>query len=57
MAIERRIREAPAFSRGVAILRLLSASDPPLGVHVIARALGLVPTTCLHNPRCLPQCG
>jgi hypothetical protein len=57
MAIEPRILEVPALSRDIPILRLLSVSDRPLGVHVIARVLGLVPTTCLHILRCLPQSG
>jgi hypothetical protein len=35
----------PAVTRGIAILRPLSASERPFGVHGIARALGLVPTT------------
>jgi DNA-binding IclR family transcriptional regulator len=48
-----RIRQVPALSRGIAILRLLGRSDEPLGVHAIARALGLVPSTCLHILRVL----
>jgi len=50
---EPRIRHVPALSRGIAILRLLGQSDTPLGVHAIARALGLVPSTCLHILRVL----
>jgi hypothetical protein len=30
----------PAVARGIAILRLLCASERPFSVHVIARALG-----------------
>ncbi|HET6609708.1 MAG TPA: IclR family transcriptional regulator [Rhodopila sp.] len=41
------------MSRGIAVLRLLGASEEPLGVHAIARALGLVPSTCLHILRVL----
>ncbi|HEY0184497.1 MAG TPA: IclR family transcriptional regulator C-terminal domain-containing protein [Rhodopila sp.] len=41
------------MSRGIAILRLLGRSDEPLGVHAIARELGLVPSTCLHILRVL----
>jgi DNA-binding IclR family transcriptional regulator len=37
----------------VAILRRLGKSDEPLGVHAIARDLGLVPSTCLHILRAL----
>jgi DNA-binding IclR family transcriptional regulator len=48
-----RIRQVPALSRGIAILRLLGRSDAPLGVHEIARSLSLVPSTCLHILRVL----
>ena len=48
-----RIRPVPAVSRAVAILRLLAASEAPQGVNAIARALGLVPSTCLHILRAL----
>jgi DNA-binding IclR family transcriptional regulator len=47
------IRPVPAVARAVAVLRLLSRSDAPLGVHAVARALGLVPSTCLHILRAL----
>jgi len=53
MNAEPRVRDVPALSRGIAILRLLSATDRPLGVHAIARALGLVPSTALHILRVL----
>jgi DNA-binding IclR family transcriptional regulator len=46
-------RAVPAVTRAVAILRLLSRSDAPLGVHSIARPLGMVPSTCLHILRAL----
>ena len=45
--------KAPAISRAAAVLRLLGKSDVPLGVHSIARELGLVPSTCLHVLRAL----
>jgi DNA-binding IclR family transcriptional regulator len=48
-----RIRQVPALSRGIAILRLLGRGDEPMGVHAIARALDLVPSTCLHILRVL----
>jgi DNA-binding IclR family transcriptional regulator len=48
-----RVREVPALSRGIAILRLLGRTDERLGVHAIARALDLVPSTCLHILRVL----
>lgn len=43
----------PALTRGIAILRLLGRADEPMGVHSIARALDLVPSTCLHILRVL----
>jgi DNA-binding IclR family transcriptional regulator len=45
--------KAPAISRAAAVLRLLGKSDAPLGVQLIARQLGLVPSTCLHVLRAL----
>ncbi|MCR0985459.1 IclR family transcriptional regulator [Roseomonas populi] len=47
------IRAVPAVTRAIAILKLLSRSDAPLGVHGIARPLGMVPSTCLHILRAL----
>lgn len=46
-------RKAPAIARAAAILRLLSKSDAPLPLAVIARDLGLVPSTCLYVLRAL----
>ena len=46
-------RRVPAVSRAIAILRLLGKSENPLGVHAVASALGLVPSTCLHILRIL----
>lgn len=45
--------KAPAISRAIAILRLLSRSPVPLGVQAIAKELKLVPSTCLHVLRAL----
>ena len=45
--------KAPAISRAAAVLRLLGRSEAPVGVHAIARELGLVPSTCLHVLRAL----
>jgi len=45
--------KAPAISRAVAILRLLGERDSPLGVHSIAKVLGLAPSTCLYLLRAL----
>ncbi|MCQ4158621.1 helix-turn-helix domain-containing protein [Roseomonas sp. GC11] len=47
------IRAVPAVTRAIAILRLLARSEAPLGVQAIARALGIVPSTCLHILRAL----
>jgi DNA-binding IclR family transcriptional regulator len=48
-----RVRQVPAVTRAVAILRHLGRSGEPLGVHAIARAVGIVPSTCLHILRVL----
>jgi DNA-binding IclR family transcriptional regulator len=48
-----RIRDVPAVSRAVGILRLLGRCEEPLGVTAIARHLDLVPSTCLHILRAL----
>jgi DNA-binding IclR family transcriptional regulator len=45
--------KAPAISRAAAVLRLLGKSDVPVGVHAIARELGIIPSTCLHVLRAL----
>lgn len=45
--------KAPAIARAVAVLRLLGKSETPQGVQAIARALGLVPSTCLYVLRAL----
>lgn len=47
------IRNVPAVTRAIAILRLLGRSDEPLGVNAIARVLELVPSTVLHILRAL----
>ncbi|MET0389246.1 MAG: IclR family transcriptional regulator [Polyangiales bacterium] len=47
------VSKAPAISRAAAVLRLLGKHDAPLGVHAIARELGLVPSTCLYVLRAL----
>jgi DNA-binding IclR family transcriptional regulator len=51
--VGRRVRPVPAVTRAVAILRLLGRSEETLGVHAIARALMLIPSTCLHILRVL----
>src|ERR1700741_1993965 len=45
--------KAPAISRAAAVLRLLGKSEAPLGLNVIARELGLNPSTCLYVLRAL----
>jgi DNA-binding IclR family transcriptional regulator len=45
--------KAPAISRAAAVLRLLGKSEAPLGLNVIARDLGLNPSTCLYVLRAL----
>ena len=50
-----RIREVPAVTRSIAILRLLGRMQQPMGVKAIADALGLVPSTCLHILRVLVE--
>ncbi len=37
-----------AVQRSIAILKLLGASKEPLGIHELARALEIVPSTCMH---------
>lgn len=46
-------RAVPAVTRSVAILRYLAQSDEPVGVNAIARALDIIPSTCLHILRAL----
>ena len=48
-----RVREVPAVTRSIAILRLLGRTNQALGVKAIADELGLVPSTCLHILRVL----
>lgn len=43
----------PAVTRAAAILRLLGRSAEPVGVQAIARALDIIPSTCLHILRTL----
>ena len=49
----RRVRQVPAVTRSIAVLRLLGKSQTPLGVKAIADSLGLVTSTCLHILRVL----
>jgi DNA-binding IclR family transcriptional regulator len=52
-----RVRQVPSVTRAMAILRTLAASDTPLGVSAVARAVGIVPSTCLHILRALAEEG
>jgi DNA-binding IclR family transcriptional regulator len=48
-----RIRQVPAVSRAIAILRWLGNSADPVGLKTIANSLSIVPSTCLHIIRVL----
>lgn len=50
-------RRVPAVSRAVAILRFLAKNREPIGVVPLARAVGLIPSTCLHIVRILADEG
>lgn len=54
-ALSKAVKEskAPAISRAAAVLRMLGKSDVPLGLNLIARELGLNPSTCLYVLRAL----
>ena len=53
----RQASQAPAVTRAVAILNVLSASPEPLGVSAIARQVDLIPSSCLHILRALADDG
>lgn len=48
-----RIRQVPAVSRALAILRLLGTASDPVSLKTIADQLSLVASTCLHILRVL----
>ncbi|MEY3663893.1 MAG: transcriptional regulator, IclR family [Pseudomonadota bacterium] len=48
---------APAVTRAISILKVLGESSHPLGVNAIARAIGVVPSSCLHILRALVEEG
>lgn len=48
-----RIREVPAVSRALAILRTLAGSPEPMTLKTISQALDMVTSTCLHILRVL----
>jgi DNA-binding IclR family transcriptional regulator len=47
------IREVPAVTRAVTILKYLARVDAPVGVVQLANALKIIPSTCLHILRVL----
>jgi len=49
--------QAPAVTRAIAILDVLSESREPLGVSAIARKIDLIPSSCLHILRALANDG
>jgi DNA-binding IclR family transcriptional regulator len=48
-----RIRQVPAVSRAISILRALGESKEPQSLRALANSLSLVPSTCLHILRVL----
>lgn len=50
-------RNVPAVMRAIAILRFLAKNKDPIGVVPLARATGLIPSTCLHIVRVLSDEG
>lgn len=48
-----RVRQVPAVTRAVAILRILARSNEPLALKTIADELDMVTSTCLHILRVL----
>jgi DNA-binding IclR family transcriptional regulator len=53
----RATRHVPAVTRAIAILRYLAKTKEPIGVVPLARALKLIPSTCLHIIRILSDEG
>ena len=47
------LREVPAVTRAIRILRFLAKNNEPIGVVPLARALEMIPSTCLHIIRVL----
>jgi len=48
-----RVRQVPAVTRAIAILRLLARGSEPLALKTIAQELDMVTSTCLHILRVL----
>jgi DNA-binding IclR family transcriptional regulator len=53
MARSGALKQVPALTRGIAVLRLLGKSSRAMRMIEIAKAIGLVPSTCLHTLRVL----
>jgi DNA-binding IclR family transcriptional regulator len=51
------IREVPAVTRAVSILKYLARVEAPVGVVQLANALKIIPSTCLHILRVLTSDG
>jgi DNA-binding IclR family transcriptional regulator len=51
------IRDVPAVTRAVTILKYLARIDAPVGVVQLANALNIIPSTCLHILRVLNSDG
>ena len=49
------MHRAPAVSRAIRVLKVLGSSRAPLGVNAIAKAIGVVPSSCLHILRALAE--
>lgn len=47
------VRDVPAVTRAVAIMRALAKTETPAGVASIAREVDIIPSTCLHILRVL----
>jgi DNA-binding IclR family transcriptional regulator len=53
LAKKQALREVPAVTRAIRILRFLAKNNEPIGVVPLARALQMIPSTCLHIIRVL----
>jgi DNA-binding IclR family transcriptional regulator len=51
------IRQVPAVTRAVAILKYLARVEAPVGVVLLANSLKIIPSTCLHILRVLSSDG
>jgi DNA-binding IclR family transcriptional regulator len=48
---------APAVTRAIRVLKLLGSFREPMGVNAVAKAIGVVPSSCLHILRALAEEG